>query len=102
MPFERENRTPFSCAHPPMLAKNGANILRFIVRASYDITQGGTLALAAEQAPIRFADEYWGEEGKSSLRYESDASLDKPFVDLLVNGQAHAPNGRPATSVDVG
>ena len=102
MPLALENKTPFSCEHPPMGARNGANILRFIVRATYDIAYNGNLVLAKKQVPTRYADVYWREEGKSSLRYESDVSLDKPFVDLIVNGQAHAPNSRPTTSVNVG
>ena len=102
MPLKLENKTPFSCAHLPMLAPNGANILRFVVRATYDIGPAGGLGLAKKLAPVRLEDVYWGEVGKSGLRYESDASLDKPFVDLLVNGQAYAPHARPATSVDIG
>jgi hypothetical protein len=102
MPLELQNETPFACAHPPLTARNGADILRFVVRATYDIKRDGALGLAAKQSPVRFEDVYWGEAGKSSLRYESDVSLDKPFADVIVNGQAHAPNGRPATSVNVG
>jgi hypothetical protein len=101
VPLDLDNRTPFSCAHPPMLAPNGANILRFVVRATYDIGPKG-LGLSKRQAPIRFEDVYWGETGKSSLRYESDVSLEKPFVDLIVNGKAYAPHGRPATQAAVG
>ena len=101
MPLKLDNKTPFSCAHPPMLAANGANILRFIVRATYDVGPKG-LGLAESQAPIRFEDVPWGEAGKSSLRYESDVSLDKPFVDLIVNGKAYTPNGRAATQASAG
>jgi hypothetical protein len=85
-----------------MLAQNGANILRIIARATYDVPRSGELRLAAKQAPIRFKDVYWGEDGVSSLRYESDISLEKQFVDLIVNGEACAPHGRPAPWVDVG
>ncbi len=85
-----------------MLAKNGATILRVIVRATFDIHPDGHLTMASEQAPVRYKDEYWGEEGKSSVRYESDVSLEKPHTDLLVNGQAYAPDGRAATSTAVG
>jgi hypothetical protein len=102
MPLDLDNRTPFACAHPPMNARNGASILRVIVRATYDIRPDGTLSIAPKQAPVRMEDVYWGEEGKSSLRYETDVSLEKPFVDLLVNGLARPSNGRPATFVDVG
>jgi hypothetical protein len=101
MPLDLENRTPFACGHPPMLAKNGATILRIIVRATYELADDGRLTLAPEQAPVRFEDAYWGEPAKSSLRHESDVSLEKPFTDVVVHGHACAPDGRPVTKMEV-
>jgi hypothetical protein len=100
--LELDNKTPFSCAHPPLTAKNGANILRVTARATYDVRPDGALRLAAKQAPIRVEDVYWGEPGKSSIRYECDIALERPFTDVIVNGQAHAPKGRAVTATDVG
>ncbi len=44
--------------------------------------------------PLTLADEYWGEEGASSPREESDLAPYKPRCDVIVNAIAHAPCGR--------
>ncbi|MGI9499984.1 MAG: DUF2169 family type VI secretion system accessory protein [Geminicoccaceae bacterium] len=61
----------------------------------------GPAPLAEQQAPLVMADEFWGEPGFSSPRYEVDYALRKPRCDLLVNGSAHAPHGQPADKVQV-
>jgi hypothetical protein len=62
---------------------------------------GGPATLAAEQAPLIMADEFWGEPGFSSPRYEVDFALRKPKCDVLLNATAYAPNGQPAERVQV-
>ncbi len=57
------------------------------------------LELSPEQHPLVMADEFTGEPGLSATVYESDFPPHKPRCDVLVNGSAHAPGGRPATSV---
>ncbi|MCA9706876.1 MAG: DUF2169 domain-containing protein [Myxococcales bacterium] len=86
----------------PMLAPNGAGILQVVVKQGYRIEPGGRLVPLTEHPPIRYEDEYWGEEGESAIRYETDAALSKPFTDLLVVGHAVAPGERPAREVQVG
>ncbi len=49
---------------------------------------GGPAALADEQAPLVMADEFWGEPGFSSPRYEVDFTLRKPKCDVLLNATA--------------
>lgn len=102
MPLDIENHTEYACEFAPMTARNGAQIFRIIARASFDIGPGGALTPSVEPPPIRFEDEYWGEEGSSSLKYECDIALERAHTDLLVVGSAHAPNEKPAKSVDVG
>ncbi|MEJ1170412.1 DUF2169 family type VI secretion system accessory protein [Variovorax sp. CCNWLW235] len=51
--------------------------------------------------PLTLADEYWGEEGASSPREESDLAPYKPRCDVIVNAIAHAPCGVPASDWEV-
>ncbi len=49
-------------------------------------------------ASLAMADEYEGETGTSSVKWESDLAPFKPKCDVLVRATAHAPNGTPAAS----
>jgi hypothetical protein len=70
-----------------------------IVKGTFDIA-GGRMAPAAEQEPLRWADEYWGQPGESSVRYECDAVPFKTGTDVVMAGHAYAGKGRTA-HVDV-
>jgi hypothetical protein len=64
--------------------------------------RGEEAVLAEEQSPLVDADVFAGEPGLSAPVYEADYALRKPRCDVLLNGSAHAPGGRPATEVPVG
>ena len=57
--------------------------------------------LADEQVPLVMADEHTGEPGLSAEQYESDFAPFKPRCDVLLNGSAYAPGGRPNERVTV-
>ena len=101
MVLDLTNKTLYSCQMLPMTAKNGANILRIVLKASYYIKKDGTVYLSDEQPEIVMEDQYWGEPGQSSVRYESDIVLDKPYTDIVVNGYARALGERPVKQMDV-
>lgn len=48
--------------------------------------------------PLATTDEYEGEIGKSSVKWESDLAPFKPKCDVLVRARAYAPNGVPVPS----
>jgi len=54
------------------------------------------------QVPPVAADEFTGEPGFSAPLYECDFAATKPRCDVILNGSCYAPNGVPATRVDVG
>lgn len=54
-----------------------------------------------DPVPLALADAYWGEEGASSPREESDLAPYKPRCDLIVNATAHAPRGVPTPEWEV-
>ncbi|MEE9129615.1 MAG: DUF2169 domain-containing protein [Phycisphaerales bacterium] len=64
-------------------------------------TDGSEPELAEEQVELVMADEFTGDPGFSATIYESDYAPEKPYCDVLLNGSAYAPDGRPAKTVTV-
>ena len=63
------------------------------VKGTFAIPDDGGPATPAEgQAPLVMADEFWGEPGFSSPRYEVDFALRKPKCDVLLNATCYAPH----------
>jgi hypothetical protein len=85
------------------LGKDNRGALHWVVavRASFDIERNGRLRAADEQTSPAFAPEYFGDPGASSIRWDADLTLMKPSTDVLVNGSAHASNGRRSAEVAV-
>ncbi|MBB1490599.1 DUF2169 domain-containing protein [Paracoccus sp. MC1854] len=54
------------------------------------------------QRPLVMADEYTGAPGFSAPLWESDFAFRKPACDVVLNGAAHAPGGRPVERLRVG
>ncbi len=99
--LEIRNKTPFSAMLVPSLDKHGHNYAVMIVKGTFKIhAQGASLVMADEQqAPLQ-NDVFYGEAGKSSVKYESDISPVKRAVDLVLNGHAYAPGGRAISALD--
>ncbi|MBN1853271.1 MAG: DUF2169 domain-containing protein [Pirellulales bacterium] len=66
-----------------------------VLRGTFQIIPNARLPLVQEQEPIVVADEYFGEPGKSSIRFESNIAPYKPKTDVLVNATAFPPSGKP-------
>lgn len=82
---------------------DGRELLVVAIKATFDIPKNGEEPqLSKEQVPLTEADEFTGEPGLSATLYETDYSHRKPFCDVLLNGSAYAPGGKPAKSVRVG
>ncbi|MDM0112268.1 DUF2169 domain-containing protein [Variovorax sp. J22R133] len=96
------NRTAYQAGNSWTRDKDGVHVWLVAVKASFDILSDGRVQLADEQLPALLAPEYHGEPGASSLRYDADLVAPKPTTDILVNGSAHAPGGRPSTEFTVG
>src|SRR5690349_3463690 len=99
--WQVDNRTPFAAAQSWVRNLDGAETWIVVVKATFDVLEDGSTRVAAEQPkPVR-TPVYRGEPGRSSIEYESDFALGKTTTDIVVNGSAFAPGGRPATAVDV-
>ena len=81
---------------------DGRELLVVAIKATFKIPKfGDEPELAENQVPLTAADEFTGEPGYSATLYETDYAHRKPFCDVLLNGSAYAPGGRPAKSVRV-
>ena len=81
---------------------DGRELLVVVIKATFQIPEHGKEPqLADEQVPLTEADEFTGEPGFSATLYESDYAHRKPFCDVLLNGSAYAPSGRPTEAVRV-
>jgi hypothetical protein len=97
-----DNRTPFAAERGWARDRNGAEVWLVAVKCTFDIRSDGSTEIAKDQPPVLRIPEYFGEPGKSSIKYEGDLVLTKTTTDVVVVGHAHARNGRAVTSVDVG
>ncbi|MBZ9683632.1 MULTISPECIES: DUF2169 domain-containing protein [unclassified Mesorhizobium] len=98
-----ENRTPFAAATHLQMDADGQEVLVTMLSASFDVPQpNGSLRPADEQLPVAFGDVPFGDPARSSSRYEADIAPIKPKAEVIVNGTAHAPNGKPVREMQVG
>lgn len=97
------NKTPFQVLALPAVCHEDNNHLVVVIKASFDIgNTNQSIEPSADQQEIFLADQYWGEEGVSSLRYEADVALFKLQTDVAVIATAYPENGSSAKALDVG
>jgi hypothetical protein len=84
--------------------KAGHEYIVVVVKGTFDFpdTPGGAVHKSAVQTPLVFADTQTGEPGYSATLWETDFAFRKPRCDVVANGYAYAPGGRPAERVPVG
>jgi len=98
-----ENRTPFAAATHVQVNSDGQEVLVAMLSASFQpAPEGGALRPADEQLPVAFGDVPFGDPVLSSNRYEADIAPVKPVAEVIVNGTAYAPNGKPVREMQVG
>jgi hypothetical protein len=97
--LQLRNHTPFAAHLAVLPDTEGVDTVYLTVKGTFAV--GDTTEIAETQVPVVLADEYWGEEGASSLKYASEIHPSKSATDVVLVGQAWAPHGKPATSVDV-
>ena len=101
--MELLNATKMVAGYAPGLRPDGRELLVVVVKGTFNLPANGEeVKLSAQQQPLVEADQFTGEPGFSAPLYESDYAPEKPFCDVIVNGSAYAPNGKPAQAVGVG
>ena len=99
--LEIKNHTYFETGLAPAMGKDGLEYAVFVIKGTFGLpTDGAEPVLADEQVPVVFADEYYGEPGFSSVKYEMDTCLLKPGSDVVLVGSARP--ARTARRIDVG
>jgi hypothetical protein len=97
-----DNDTPYAADKTIVVDKLGARHWVVVVKGTFAIHPDGSTSLAHEQLPPLLTPEYRGKPGESSLHYEADMISDKPGTDILLNAEAHAPEGKPVRELTVG
>jgi hypothetical protein len=82
----------------PGQSPEGAYILSTLVKRTYHLVPGGVCTRAEDDRALVPGDVYWDHPMNSSVRHESDFFPFKVATDVVLNGTAHAPGGRPTTS----
>ena len=98
--LQLHNETPFRAHIAVFPDPTGIETLYITARAAFQLAGAG-LAVAPEQRQIQLADEHGGDPARSSLVRAGEVHLLKPGTDVVLLGEAFAPGGRAATSVDV-
>src|SRR5262245_19241380 len=91
------NRTPFAAKGSWGRDRDGVHEWIVVVKGTFDVKRDSTLSLADQQLEPLLLPEYNREDGASSIRYDADLVGSKPSTDVVLNGTAYAPDGRPAT-----
>lgn len=81
--------------------KDGRDSWVVVVKGTFRVGQDGHASPAPEQVPFVYADAHHGDPGTTGIRHECDFALTKPHADVLVEGSAHAPGGRPVPELEV-
>jgi hypothetical protein len=101
--LELINATRLVVGHTMALHRSGRELLVIAIKATFRIPQeaGAKVQLHEEQLPLTMSDVFFGAPAVSAPKYEVDFAPTKLNCDVLLNGHAYAPEGRPATRVPV-
>lgn len=96
------NQTPFAAERTWVRDKNGAEVWLVAVKGTFDILSDGTTIPAKQQEEVVIAPEFSGDPQSSGLLNDTDLPHKKLATDVLVQGHAYAPEGKPVTKLSVG
>ena len=102
--MELLNGTRMKAAYTMGVKPDGREHLVVAVKGTFTIPSDPSKVpeLASSQVDLVMADEFSGEPGFSAPRRETDFAPFKPRCDVLLDGCAHAPAGKPTARVQVG
>jgi hypothetical protein len=97
------NPTKLLASYTMSTAPDGRESLVVVVKGTYTIPdqEDKPPRLADKPMPLVMTDEFTGEPGFSAPLYEIDFAPRKPRCDVLLNGSAYAPGGKPTERVQV-
>lgn len=83
----------------PGQTPSGEHLLSVLIKRTYDIVAGKKCRRAERDVKLHPADVFYGDPANSSVRFESDFVPFKLGTDVVFNGNAYAPGGKPATTL---
>ncbi len=99
--FKIVNATPFNVETAFLRDRHGAEVAVVCIKGTFRFGPDRPTLLAEKQRPITPVSSHRGDPGASSLVAEGDIGPAKPATDILLNGTAFAPRGRPTRVQDV-
>jgi hypothetical protein len=81
--------------------KNGRDHCVVVVKGTFVVGRNGEVNPAEKQEPLVATDVHYGDPGVTSVKYECEFAMFKPRADVIVNGEAVAPDGRPVRDLTV-
>lgn len=98
------NQTGFPTEFTMGMDKEGREYIAIVVKGTFDFPEapGAPVQKSSVQTPLVMADTYTGAPGFSATLWETDFAFRKPRCDVIANGCAYAPGGRPVDRVSVG
>lgn len=98
------NKTDFETHVGLFTDQHGEDHAVAVIKGTFKIPKdpSDALVLADEQVPILLGDEYFGEPGKSSIKYPGDVILGKKTTDVGLVGHAYSKDDIPVTELSVG
>ncbi|CDG19397.1 DUF2169 family type VI secretion system accessory protein [Xenorhabdus doucetiae] len=102
--MEFRNLTPFAVMNYSMLDIEDVEHHVAVMKIGYQLLPDRAGQCTAEllpAPPLCVQDEYRGRMNASPVLQESDLAPFKPRCDIIVNGTAYAPDGRPCTEMSV-
>jgi len=97
------NATKMQAGYTMGLQPDGRELLVVVVKGTFAFPKDEKQEpkLAEEQVPLVMTDVFTGEPGFSAPLYEIDFAPRKPRCDVLLNGSAYAPGGKPTERTSV-
>lgn len=96
------NETKMQAGYTIGMQPDGRELLVVVVKGTFTIPKNGEEPkLAEEHVPLVTSDVFTDEPGFSAPLYEIDFAPRKPRCDVLLNGSAYAPSGKPVKRVTV-
>lgn len=80
----------------------GREHLVIVAKATWSIPGPGQRPRPLPPQPIVLADEFYGDPGKSAMRYGADMARFKAKCDVIIDAHAHAPGGQPVRELMAG
>lgn len=97
-PMIINNSTAFSANYTRYKPLPDREYLLVLVAGSFYRSKAGWHICHSQMAPP-LVDEYCDSAGRSSIRFPGQIGVGKPGTDIIVNGAAHSPDGKPKSQL---